>query len=153
MDPVEYDKFKLYIEICERFNFSTYEGTLGANALLTGHGLTKQLITQGKFIRMKIYFGKQKIAAHKLRGPMLGLQVDAKEVIEALPNCKSHKINMFTMIRLPELTFDAHFKADGDSGEIIAKGCIEVIDETKSKDVALVTGSDGAPCNTSEDTG
>ena len=60
---------------------------------------------------------------------------------------------MFTMIRLPELTFDAHFKADGDSGEIIAKGCIEVIDETKSKDVALVTGSDGAPCNTSEDTG
>ena len=102
---------------------------------------------------MKIYFGKQKIAAHKLRGPMLGLQVDAKEVIEALPNCKSHKINMFTMIRLPELTFDAHFKADGDSGEIIAKGCIEVIDETKSKDVALVTGSDGAPCNTSEDTG
>ena len=153
VDPVEYDKFKLYIEICERFNFSTYEGTLGANALLTGHGLTTQLITQGKFIRMKIYFGKLKIAAHKLRGPMLGLQVDAKEVIEALPNCKSHKINMFTMIRLPELTFDAHFKADGDSGEIIAKGCIEVIDETKSKDVALVTGSDGAPCNTSEDTG
>ena len=27
VDPVEYDKFKLYIEICERFNFSTYEGT------------------------------------------------------------------------------------------------------------------------------
>ena len=100
-----------------------------------------------------IFFGKQKVAAHKLRGPMLGLQVDAKEVIEALPNCRSHKTNMQTMVRLPDNIYEVHFKTDGDSGEVVAEGCNKVIDETKSKDVIVVTGSDGAPNNTSEDTG
>ena len=153
IDPVEYDKYKLFIEMAERFNWSSYEAVLGANALMTGHGLTNLLLTQGKFIRMKIFFGKQKIEAHKLRGPMLGLQVDAKEVTEALPNCKSHKTNMLTMIRLPEQIYEDHFKADGDTGEIVAEGCIKIIDDTNSKDEVIVSGSDGAGNNTSENTG
>ena len=137
----------------ERFNWSSYQIALGINALMTGLGLTEYLVTQGKVIRMKIIFGREKIAAHKLRGPMLGYQVDAKEVIEALPNCKSHKTNMLTMNRLPEQDYEEHWAADGDSGEVVAEGVIKVIDDTNSKDSALVGASDGAPNNTSEDTG
>ena len=149
----DYDKYKLYIEMGERFNWSSYQIALGANALFIGLGLTHLLLTQGKVIRLKILFGREKIAAHKLRGPMLGLQVDAKEVIEALPNCKSHKTNMLTMVRLPENEYEDHFKADGDTGEIVAEGCIDIIDDTNSKDEVIVTGSDGAGNNTSPDTG
>ena len=148
-----YDKYKIYIEMGERFNWSSYQIALGINALMKGLGLTEYLVTQGKVIRMKIIFGREKIAAHKLRGPMLGYQVDAKEVIEALPNCKSHKTNMLTMNRLPEQDYEEHWAANGDSGEVVAEGVIKVIDDTNSKDSALVGASDGAPNNTSEDTG
>ena len=148
----DYDKYKSFIEIGERFNWSSYQIALGINSLLVNFD-KNYLVTQGKVLRMKILFGKEKIAEHKLKGPMMGLQVDAKEVTEALPNCKSHRTNMLTVVRLPQNDYEDHFKANGDTGEIVAEGCIRIIEATQSKDTLLVTGSDGAPNNTSEKTG
>ena len=102
---------------------------------------------------MKLMFGREKIAQHKLKGPMQGIQVDAKQCDEALPNCRSHKVNMLTVVRMPENEYEDHFKSEGDGGKDVAKGCIEILEATNSKDSLLVTSSDGAANNTSPNVG
>ena len=149
----DYDKFKFFIELSERFNWSSYQTALGINALLLGQGITNQFVTQGKVLRMKIMFGREKIAAHKAKGPMLGIQTDAKKCEEALPNCRSHTVQMMTSVRLPENDYADHWVSQKDTGEEVGKGTIKVLKDTNSKDHALVTGSDGAANNTSPDTG
>ena len=149
----DYDKFKYFIELSERFNWSSYQTALGINALLLGQGITDQFVTQGKVLRMKLIFGREKIAAHKAKGPMLGIQTDAKKCEEALPNCRSHTVQMMTSVWLPENDYADHWVSEKDSGEEVGKGTIKVLKDTNSKDHALVTGSDGAANNTSPDTG
>ena len=157
LDDKTYQDWRPVIGTRERFQMSIYQTYIFLNTVLVCNGAThiSQLFSRKKIELMTERYDKEQIEIHKekIKG-IQALKMDGKKVHELLPhNQKSEEgENFVTFIREPQNDF-VHVEKCGESGVEIAAASCKIIDDSDSKDIVLITGSDGSANNTSPDVG
>ena len=164
IDEKEYQNLRPFIILVERFRTPLRQAAMLYNAAQLCNGnkdksKLKSHVTMGKLMER---YGKEIIEKRKSeQRPYLALESDGKEVFEPFGNNQKEKHNFVTTVGLPiatdedpepEVEFASHFKSK-ETGLAIGTGVAKTIDDSNSKDVILVSKSDGSPNNTSPDVG
>ena len=113
-------------------------------------------------LNLLVRYGKEILEERKAKQrPYIALESDRKEAFEPFGNNKKTKTNFVTVVGLPiateedpepDVEYASHFKSR-ETGIAIAAGVSNTIDDSGSKDAALVSKSDGSSNNTSPDVG
>ena len=164
IDEEEYQDLRPFIMLIERFRIPSRQAAMlwNASLLCNGNKNKSKLLTHSKIVRLQARYGKEIVEEWKAKQrPYLAIESDGKEVFEPFGNNQKAKFNFVTTVGLPmpsdevpepEVEFAGHFKGR-ETGLAIANGVCEILDDSKSKDAALVTKSDGSANNTSPDVG
>ena len=164
IDEKEYQDLRPFIMLIERYRTPARQAAMlwNASLLCNGNKNKSKLLTHSKIVRLQARYGKEIVEEWKAKQrPYLAIESDGKEVFEPFGNNQKAKFNFVTTVGLPmpsdevpepEVEFAGHFKGR-ETGLAIANGVCEILDDSKSKDAALVTKSDGSANNTSPDVG
>ena len=164
VDEKVYQDLRPFIILMERYRISYRQGSMLYNAALLCNGNTdkSKLKTHTTMINLHVRYGKEILEERKTKQrPYIALESDGKEVFEPFGNNRKAKQNIVTVVGLPiatdedpdpEVEFASHFKSS-EKGIAIAAGVSDTIDDSGSKDVVLVSKSDGSSNNTSPDVG
>ena len=164
VDEKVYQNMRPFIILVERFRLPSRQAAMLWNAFQLCNGNTKKskLLTHKTILKLQERYGKELLEERKAKQrPYLAIESDGKECFEPHGNNKMSKSNIVTTVGLPIATdddpepkveFASHFKSS-EKGIAIAAGVSDTIDDSGSKDVVLVTKSDGSINNTSPDVG
>ena len=163
VDERTYQDLRPFILLVERFLWSSRQAAMMWNAALLCSGNTdkSKLLTATTIRNLRARYGKERIEQFKRKRPYIAIECDGKQVNEPLHHNKKRRINAVTVVGLeiaseddpePKVEYAAHFESR-ETGLALANETCKVIEDTGSKDILLVTKSDGPANNTSPDVG
>ena len=164
VDEKEYQNLRPFILLVNRYRTPLRQASMLWNAaqLCNGNKIKSKLKSHTTMASLMERYGREIIEKRKSQQrPYLAVESDGKEVFESFGNNKTEKHNFVTTVGLPiatdedpepEVEFASHFKSK-ETGLAIGTGVAKMIDDSKSKDVVLVTKSDGSANNTSPEVG
>ena len=164
VDEKEYQNLRPFILLVNRYRTPLRQASMLWNAaqLCNGNKNKSKLKSRTTMSNLMDRYGKELLNERKAKQrPYLAVESDGKEVFEPFGNNQKEKHNFVTTVGLPiatdedpepEVEFASHFKSK-ETGLAIGTGVAKTIDDSNSKDVILVSKSDGSPNNTSPEVG